>query len=146
MDSLAKRIEAIRIKAGDTPNSAAKKLGISRQAYVKWENGDTANMRLGNLTAFCEKYKVDIAELISGTPSEKGSGQNVLTIEQKTASHYHGQSNEAKIIADYYDKLPVDMRAEFRMAMVKAYLQIRLQNPESDIGDIAEVIDLVRKN
>lgn len=49
MDGLAERIAKIRKEAGDTLSQAAKHVGISRQAYTKWEVGDTADMRFANI-------------------------------------------------------------------------------------------------
>ena len=60
--NLANRIKKIREDYGDNPNIAAKKVGISRTAYVKWEAGDTENMKLKNLTSFCDKYHVDVVD------------------------------------------------------------------------------------
>lgn len=64
--SLASLIEKIRTDAGDSPAKAAGKVGVSRQGYLKWETGDTANMKLGNLLAFCDKYNVDVGLLLRG--------------------------------------------------------------------------------
>lgn len=64
--SLAERIATIRKAAGDSPAKAAEKIGVSRQGYMKWENGNTANMKLGNLITFCDKYKVNIEHLLRG--------------------------------------------------------------------------------
>ena len=44
---------------------AGDKAGISRQAFSKWESGDTTNMKLANLVRFCEAYRVDLLELLS---------------------------------------------------------------------------------
>lgn len=66
-DMLATTIKAIREKAGDSPAAAAQKIGVSRQGYMKWELGDTKNMKLGNLVTFCDAYHVGIDELIRGT-------------------------------------------------------------------------------
>lgn len=66
-NNLAKTIETIRKAAGDSPAKAAEKIGISRQGYVKWELGDTNNMKLGNLLTFCDKYNVGIDEVLRGT-------------------------------------------------------------------------------
>lgn len=66
-NTLAKTIESIRKAAGDSPAKAAEKIGISRQGYVKWELGDTNNMKLGNLLTFCDKYSVGIDEVLRGT-------------------------------------------------------------------------------
>lgn len=75
-DQLSLLIKAVREKAGDSPAKAADKIGISRQGYVKWEQGDTSNMKLGNLLAFCDKYGVPIEKLIRGTlsPDETSGG------------------------------------------------------------------------
>lgn len=64
--TLAERFLQIRTAAEDSLQKAADKVGVSRQAYMKWENGATENMKLGNLLAFCKKYKVDIKDLLSG--------------------------------------------------------------------------------
>jgi len=61
---LSKRFQEIRIAAGDTPAQAAAKVGISRQGYNKWENGDTENIKLANLLRFCQKYDVAVEPLI----------------------------------------------------------------------------------
>lgn len=78
--TLAERFFKIRTAADDSLQTAADKVGVSRQAYMKWENGATENMKLGNLVAFCKKYKVDIKDLLSGlTPSvEDGSAASSL--------------------------------------------------------------------
>lgn len=65
-NALAEKFMEIRKAAGDTPATAAGKIGISRQGYVKWENGDTKNMTLNNLLIFCEKYNVAVEPLVSG--------------------------------------------------------------------------------
>ena len=44
--NLANRIKKIREDAGDNRNIDAKKVGISRPAYVKWEAGDTSEPTL----------------------------------------------------------------------------------------------------
>lgn len=67
MDGLAERIAKIRKEAGDTLSQAAKHVGISRQAYTKWEVGDTADMRFANIMKFCDHYKIKIEALLRGT-------------------------------------------------------------------------------
>lgn len=63
-NKLAEKFKQIRTEAGDTAAAAAEKVGISRQGYIKWENGNTKNMTLNNLLIFCEKYKVEVEPLI----------------------------------------------------------------------------------
>lgn len=141
--NLSTRIREIRTAAGDTPAKAAGKLGISRQAFNKWETGDTENMKLGNLRAFADAYHVDLAELITGQPRPSATQ---LQAHQNVA-HYqaHKQSPAAMAVADWFDKLPSESRAIFWTSIIKTFMEIRLKNPESDLGDIAEVIDLMRK-
>lgn len=83
-DSLSSLIKAVREKAGDSPAKAAVKIGISRQGYVKWEQGDTSNMKLSNLLTFCDKYGVPVEKLLRGTfsldePAPRNIGAVVAT-------------------------------------------------------------------
>lgn len=63
-NTLSERIRRIRESAGDTPQKAADKVGVSRQAFMKWENGATANIKLGNLLTFCDRYRVAVESLL----------------------------------------------------------------------------------
>ena len=64
IDRLCDRIRRVRMTAGDTLDQAGKKIWISRQAFAKWETGDTADMKLANLVHFCEAYRVDLLDLL----------------------------------------------------------------------------------
>lgn len=68
-NDLAKAIKNIRTEARHTPAAAAKAVGVSRQAFVKWEQGDTKNMKLANLLTFCDYFKVNVEDLLRGTTS-----------------------------------------------------------------------------
>lgn len=46
---------------------------------MKWEQGDTSNMKLGNLLTFCDKYKVPIENVIRG---------NIDSVEQTDDQAY----------------------------------------------------------
>lgn len=65
-NTLASRIKAIRLASGDSPAVTGEKVGVSRQGYQKWEDGATENMKLVNLMRFCDKYKVNIEQLLRG--------------------------------------------------------------------------------
>ena len=69
-ETLASRIKAIRNAAKDSLAEAGKKVGVSRQAFDKWEKGDTENMKLGNLLRFCDRYRVNLEALIRGNDNE----------------------------------------------------------------------------
>ena len=68
VSDLPKRIKEIRVAKGDSCAQAGAKVGISRQAYEKWENNATENMKLGNLLKFCDHYDVSIETLLRGEP------------------------------------------------------------------------------
>lgn len=69
VSDLSKRIKAIRNAKGDSCTQAGAKVGISRQAYEKWENNATENMKLLHLLKFCDSYEVSIENLLRGKPS-----------------------------------------------------------------------------
>lgn len=69
-ETLAERIKAIRLAAKDNLSQAGEKVGVSRQAFDKWEKGDTENMKLENLLRFCDRYRVNFEALIRGDEAE----------------------------------------------------------------------------
>ena len=66
--SLRQRREA----CGTTQELVVQRLGVSRQAVSKWENG-VSDPSTANLVALAELYGVDPTELIRGISSSKGS-------------------------------------------------------------------------
>lgn len=89
-ETIADRIKAIRTAAGDNLSEAGKKVGVSRQAFDKWEKGDTENMKLGNLLRFCDRYRVNLEALIRGDgdiwkPPGAGAGTPVIIAFDKAA-------------------------------------------------------------
>ena len=82
---LSNRIKAIRVAANDTPAKAAEKVGVSRQAFTKWENGNTENMKLSNLLRFCDKYNTDIECLLRGI--EAKSDDDVVAGDDEYPKH-----------------------------------------------------------
>lgn len=65
-ENLSTLLKRIREDAKDTPAAAAGKVGVSRQAYMKWETGDTENMKIRNLVTFCDKYNIALEPLVRG--------------------------------------------------------------------------------
>lgn len=117
---LAKTILQIRLKSGDSPAEAARKIGCSRQGYVKWEGGDTKNMKLGNLLAFCDAYKIPVEDLIRGAFVVEP-----MTIEEDQAKknmHLNAPPDEKKQGIDSNAMLLIDgfRKADdgFRQAML----------------------------
>lgn len=93
--TIADQIKAIRLSAGDSPAAAAKKIGVSRQGYLKWELGATENMKLANLLTFCDKYNVNVEQFMRG----------VLVIEDEI----HSASAEETYPAEH--KVPIGYSA-----------------------------------
>lgn len=135
---LEKRIKAIREQAGDNPNSAARRLGISRAGYIKWEDGDTKNMKLGNLLQFCDVYHVDPVELITG---ELRPGKTLIAM-QPTAGY--STDPEVSAIADAYARLPTAKRLEIRLAIARQLLETKVENPAFDTGDLGQLVSFTR--
>ena len=60
---LAEQIAALRKKHGFSQEELGEKLGVSRQAVSKWENG-TAAPSTTNLMAMAKLFGVEAAELL----------------------------------------------------------------------------------
>lgn len=67
-------LKKVRTEKGLTQNDVAKKLGISRQAVSRWENG-AAYPDIDNLTLLSEIYGISVDELLGTKPADSGTGQ-----------------------------------------------------------------------
>ncbi|MDW0357770.1 helix-turn-helix transcriptional regulator [Halomonas venusta] len=67
MDSLEQRIKRLREAQGLSQQAVADKVGVSRVAVTKWENGATANLKLVNLLSLCDLFDVSVEELVRGS-------------------------------------------------------------------------------
>ena len=132
------RIKAIRQDAGDNPNSAARRLGLSRPGYIKWENADTENMKLGNLLKFCDVYNQDIAELITGEPASQKSHKACEPVAP------YQVTGEARAIMDIHDRMPAHIRGEFRAMLARSYMELCLKYPELDSSELGKIVQFVR--
>lgn len=140
LKDLNKRIAAIRSEAGDTPNSAAKKVGISRTGYIKWEEGQTENMKLGNLLSFCSAYKINLVDLLLG---EQLSPQQstVLTVEEPT--HRYADDN-LQAVTDFYSRLPLARKYKINIAIAKELMEEKAADPDFDVGDLGRLFEMKR--
>jgi transcriptional regulator with XRE-family HTH domain len=66
MDKIGKRINSLRLLAGKTPEQYARLIGVSRQALLKWERGDTENIKIRNLVRISSCHNISLDELIMG--------------------------------------------------------------------------------
>jgi len=73
MESLDQRIKRLRESKGLSQQAVADKLGVSRVAVTKWENGMTANLKLSNLLGFCELFSISVEELVRGNSAQDES-------------------------------------------------------------------------
>ncbi|MDR0934171.1 MAG: helix-turn-helix domain-containing protein [Burkholderiaceae bacterium] len=63
---IGKRINSLRLQAGQTPEQYARLIGVSRQALLKWERGETANIKIHNLVRLAECHDMTLDALITG--------------------------------------------------------------------------------
>jgi len=75
METLDRRIKRLREAKGLSQQMVADKLGVSRVAVTKWENGMTANLKLSNLLGFCELFGISVEELVRGTTQREKERQ-----------------------------------------------------------------------
>lgn len=66
METMAKRIYNRRIEKKLTQDEVAKRVGVSRVAVTKWENGQTGNLKLDNLIKLCKLLDISFEYLING--------------------------------------------------------------------------------
>ena len=68
--SIGNRLYQYRRKSGLSQEELAAKLGVSRQAVSKWENG-TSDPSTSNLCALAKLYGIPVEELLHETQEEK---------------------------------------------------------------------------
>lgn len=140
--TLNERIQAIREKAGDNPNAAAEKIGISRNGYIKWETGDTANMKLDHFLKFCDVYRIDPVALLRGAPETTEVAHEAN--EPPAAYATYLNSPDAQALVDIYLRLTPEVRGEFLTMIIRSYLELRVKHPEIEIGELGKVFQFVR--
>ncbi len=79
--TLEEQIKHYRKQAGLSQEKMAEKIGVSRQAITKWENG-TGTPDIANLMAIAELFQISVDELLSSEKKEKQ--QNEYLYESKT--------------------------------------------------------------
>jgi transcriptional regulator with XRE-family HTH domain len=72
MDKVGKRINLLRLLMGKTPEQYARMIGVSRQALLKWETGDTENIKIRNLLKISECHDISLDELLAGKGAKSG--------------------------------------------------------------------------
>lgn len=72
--TLAEALKEHRLQRNMTQDFVAEKIGVSRQAVSKWENGSSDPSTM-NLLAIAELYGVEAGELLRGVVLGKGKGE-----------------------------------------------------------------------
>lgn len=75
MDTIAQRIKKKRLELELTQEQLGKRLGLSRVAITKWENGETENLKLDNLRNLCNVFNCSVEYLIDGKEQESKKHQ-----------------------------------------------------------------------
>lgn len=112
--------EQIRLSANDNQDNAARKAGISRIAYRKWENGQTTDYRRENLLRFCDAYRIDVEHLLrgrivyvdSGSVRESGHGAREPRLEYNADKMFAQDDQEREILIAWRNRTP-DQEAMF---------------------------------
>ena len=66
---IGENLKVLRQHHGYTMEALAEKIGVSRQAVAKWENGDSTP-DLINSVALAELFGVSLDSLVQGSPTE----------------------------------------------------------------------------
>lgn len=88
--TLEEQIKHYRKQAGLSQEKMAEKIGVSRQAITKWENG-TGTPDISNLMAIADLFQISIDELLSNEKSEKKQAEYIY--ESKTEYDIDAKKN-----------------------------------------------------
>ncbi len=88
--TLEEQIKHYRNQAGLSQEKMAEKIGVSRQAITKWENG-TGTPDIANLMAIAELFQISVDELLSNERSDKSQAEYIY--ESQTEYDIDGKKN-----------------------------------------------------
>ena len=88
--TLEEKIKHYRKQAGLSQEKMAEKIGVSRQAITKWENG-TGTPDIANLMAIADLFQISVDELLSNEKSEKKQSNYIY--ESRTEYDIDGKKN-----------------------------------------------------
>ena len=88
--TLEEQIKYYRKQAGLSQEKMAEKIGVSRQAITKWENG-TGTPDIANLMAIADLFQISVDELLSNEKSEKKQSNYIY--ESRTEYDIDGKKN-----------------------------------------------------
>jgi len=138
--TLEEQIKHYRKQAGLSQEKMAEKIGVSRQAITKWENG-TGTPDITNLVAIAELFQVSLDELLSNEKTEKGQSDYIY--ESRTEYDIDDKKNFDIKLGGANE---VDLRAYDGEKVVVTLLSNVYKNIQSDykvkIDDIKNRIDI----
>lgn len=105
METLGQRIKRLREERKLSQQQVATAAGVSRVAVTKWESGQTANLKLGNLLSICELFSVSVEELIRGERATKQGRKEAVgspdEVEpQELMVRYAGSNDACRALVD----------------------------------------------
>lgn len=88
MERLSEKIKRLRDGRDLSQEALGKKIGVSRVAVTKWENGQTENIKFVNLIRLCKLFNVSLEELVCNELQEiKKNTTSHSIINQKSAEY-----------------------------------------------------------
>jgi transcriptional regulator with XRE-family HTH domain len=138
--TLDERIRSYRKQSGMSQEKMAERIGISRQAITKWENG-TGVPDVSNLIAIAELFQVSLDELLSGEKSERK--QTGYLYESRTEYDIDGIKNFDIELGGAHAVLLRSYEGEkVQVALLSNILQGIQENYKIKIDDIKKRIDI----
>lgn len=135
MDTLGKRIAALRREKGLKQDDLAEMLNVSPQAVSKWEN-DQSCPDISLLPDLARILGVTVDELLSGKPAEIQPAVRMLPVESR------------KDISDMMLRIVVDssdgdrVRVNLPLGLVQVAIETGMEMPQITGNDTLKSIDL----
>ena len=138
--TLEEQIKHYRKQAGLSQEKMAEKIGVSRQAITKWENG-TGTPDIANLKAIADLFQISVDELLSNEKSEKKQSDYIY--ESRTEYDIDGKKNfDIKLGGAYAVDLKAYHGEKIEVAMFSNVYKNLLADYKVKIDDIKNRIDI----
>ena len=138
--TLEEKIKHYRKQAGLSQEKMAEKIGVSRQAITKWENG-TGTPDIANLMAIADLFQISVDELLSNEKSEKKQSNYIY--ESRTEYDIDGKKNfDIKLGGAYAVDLKAYHGEKIEVAMFSNVYKNLLADYKVKIDDIKNRIDI----
>lgn len=132
--TLEEQIKHYRKQAGLSQEKMAEKIGVSRQAITKWENG-TGTPDIANLMAIADFFQISVDELLSNEKSEKKQSDYIY--ESRTEYDIDGKKNfDIKLGGAYAVDLKAYHGEKIEVAMFSNVYKNLLADYKVKIDDI----------